>query len=132
MNDVVRIEERLYSSEGSFSTVCFIEPQKLLSLPWSNSELGVHIFRPFRDWFCKNQLMLAEMTYSPEMLHFENGRHRTMWMADVLELEKVPVLMTPESFAEAVVDGFVSASDIGFEGMPIPGMMKFSDIIFSD
>jgi len=67
-----------------------------------------------------------------KMLHFVNGRHRTMWMADVLELEKVPVLMTPESFAEAVVDGFVSASDIGFEGMPIPGMMKFSDIIFSD
>ena len=40
--------------------------------------------------------------------------------------------MTSESFAEAVIDGFVSASDIGFEGMPILGMMPYSDIVFSD
>jgi hypothetical protein len=132
MKDLVKIEERLNKSHESYNTVCFIESKKLLSLPWANSEQGVHIFTPYKSWFYKNFLMLAEMSYSPEMLYFVNGRHRTMWMANVLKLEKVPVLMDSKSFAKAVVDDFVSASDIGFEGMLIPGMMPYQDILFTD
>ncbi len=137
---------KIYSSSDDwvqpYYTPYLISSEILRSLPWSFDDNDVqNIRRPKDYWFRKKvidrgkvvaaELEVAKIQYNGEKIWFPNGgRHRTKWMMDVIGLDLVPVCLSNNSLADAIMSGFAQGINRTFYECPIKGlgMVEYLDI----